>query len=402
VLVATVLLALPACYFAKDLRFDYSVLAMRDPETEAMSTLLELQADAVATDYSIAVLAADAAAAAALEAELEALPEVGAVQTPLDLVPRDQAQKRALLDPLLVLLEGIGPVVAGEGSDALSEALDYLREVEADVRPSEIEAYRGLVRGLVGLEGDATGLDPLNTALIVALQAELETLRSMVAAEPFEFDDLPEDLRRQLVTADGRRLLSVQPAGVLDSREATGKFIDAVAAVAPNVAGRAVVEWGVGDVAVEAFLTAVALSVALISGLLVLYFRSLVRALLVLLPLALATLFTFAVMELIGLSLNMANILVVPLVFGLGVDTGIHVVHRFAAGGGVRDVFQSSTARAVMISALTTIGTFFSLSFSPHGGAASVGLLLSIAISLMLLATFVVLPAVLGLFQRRS
>ncbi len=66
----------------------------------------------------------------------------------------------------------------------------------------------------------------------------------------------------------------------------------------------------------------------------------------------------------------------------------------------MNDVFESSTARAVLISALTTIGTFFSLSFSPHGGAASVGLLLCIAISLMLLATLVVLPAVLHVIYR--
>jgi hypothetical protein len=98
----------------------------------------------------------------------------------------------------------------------------------------------------------------------------------------------------------------------------------------------------------------------------------------------------------------MANILVVPLIFGLGVDTGIHVVHRFTREGSVTQLFQTTTARAVLISALTTIGTFFSLSFSPHKGAASIGVLLSIAISMMLLVTFIVLPALLRIFGKHA
>ena len=134
-----------------------------------------------------------------------------------------------------------------------------------------------------------------------------------------------------------------------------------------------------------------------ISVLLIAYFRGLLMPLVVLLPLALTTLVTFAVINVSPLTLNMANILVIPLIFGLGVDTGIHVVHRYVATGSVTSLLASSTSRAVLISALTTIGTFFSLSFSPHKGAASVGMLLTIAISTMLLATFMVLPALLSL-----
>jgi len=113
-------------------------------------------------------------------------------------------------------------------------------------------------------------------------------------------------------------------------------------------------------------------------------------------------LFTFAVIQLSGLTLNMANILVVPLIFGLGVDTGIHVVHRYHSAGDISDLLQSSTPRAVTLSALTTIGTFISISFSPHQGAASIGLILSVAIALLMVVTFVVLPALLAQFEPRS
>ena len=90
----------------------------------------------------------------------------------------------------------------------------------------------------------------------------------------------------------------------------------------------------------------------------------------------------------------MANILVVPLIIGLGVDTGIHVVHRMQRVG-ADELTHSSTAQAVLISALTTVGTFFSLTFSPHLGAASIGLLLTVAISILVVVTFVLLPALM-------
>lgn len=394
VLTATGLLALAALWWAKDLRFDYSVLALRDAESEAMSTLLELQREGITTDYSISVLAADAAAAAALEPRLRQLAEVADVVGPDDWVPARQPQKQALLAPVAALIAGL-EVQPAQYDDALAEAIDYLVEVGDSVPAEQRDLYQALLGGVRRAAADPDEVRRLNAALQSELEAGLVELRDLLEARPFTLADLPADVRARMITADGRRLLSVEPAATLASRSATEAFITAVAAVAPNFAGRAVVEWGVGDVVVNAFLQAAALAVAGVFVALMVVFRSPGLALLVLAPLVLATLFTFALAELFGLSLNMANILVVPLIFGLGVDSGVHVVHRFVRDGSIDAVFESSTARAVIISALTTIGTFFSLSFSPHKGAASVGLLLSLAISLMLVATYVVLPALL-------
>lgn len=405
ILLTTLGLSLVALWLARDLRFDYSVLAMRDASTEAMSTLLELQRDGVATDYSIMVMAPDAASVGALKSRLEQIPEVGTVQTPADIVPLQQGEKAARLAALASLLDTIEPVTPGDTSpDALAgldEAIAYLSELEDKVRPAELPNYRAFIAGLGMLRNDPAAYRRLSEALSARLGSELRMLRRMAGAPVFGPEDLPRDLLARLITPDGRHLLSVQPDQPLTSREQTTAFIEAVSAVAPNVAGRAVVEWGVGGVAVDSFLEAIVLSVVLIFGLLVIYFRDLWQPLLVFIPLGLAALFSFAIMQMTGLNLNMANILVVPLIFGLGVDAGIHVVHRYRVSGSIQALFESSTARAVLISALTTIGTFFSLSFSPHKGASSIGLLLFVAITLMLVAVFVVLPALLRVIRPR-
>lgn len=340
VAILAVLLTLAATFVAKDLRFDYSVLALRDSDTEAMTALLDLQEAGLGTDYSISVLASPASVSS-LQAALAELPEVRRTTAPRDWIPPQQAETQARLA-------------------ATASAFDA----------------------------------PAGGRLPPALTA-------MLAAEPFGIDDLPAGLRRIWIAPDGRHLIRVEPAAALTDRDATTAFIEAVAGVSPNYAGRAVVEWGVGTVVVGAFAQAAWIALAAIGLFLIVYFHSLLLPLLVLLPITLALLLTFAVAELTGLTLNMANILVVPLIFGLGVDTGIHVVHRYTAAGNVDAVYTSSTARAVVISGLTTIGTFVALSFSPHRGAASVGLLLAVAIGLMLLLTFLLLPALLRLLSPR-
>jgi len=119
--------------------------------------------------------------------------------------------------------------------------------------------------------------------------------------------------------------------------------------------------------------------------------------LLVLAPLGLAVLFTAASAVLLGLSLNFANVIVLPLLLGLGVSGAIHVVMRWREEADPEKVAATSTPRAVLFSALTTIASFGSLALSDHRGLASMGLLLTIAILWSLVCTLIVLPGVLAL-----
>ncbi len=403
-LIGAGVLAVAAAWLAREVRFDYSVLALRDSSTEAMSTLLELQENGVTTDYSINVLAADDDEARRLKREIGALPETGDVLIPSDLVPDDQPDKASLLIELKALLadiEQVEPADVTLATESLADAVSYLEEVRREVPDAERDLYESFLEGLAALVTDPTRLAALNRNLVDSLQAELVDLHRIVEARPFTFGDLPEDLRARLVSREGWQLMTVQPASAIDSREATDAFVGAVTAIEPEAAGRAVVEWGVGGVAVRSFVEALSLAVVAIAVLLLIYFRGVVLPMIVLVPLTLTTLVTFAVIQLTPLTLNMANILVMPLIFGLGVDTGIHVVHRFRTDGDVDALFTSSTARAIIISALTTIGTFFSLSFSPHKGAASVGVLLTVAITVMLIVTFLVVPAMLSLLPEK-
>jgi len=137
------------------------------------------------------------------------------------------------------------------------------------------------------------------------------------------------------------------------------------------------------------------LSAVSILLILLLALRNILAALIVLVPLLLAALVTFGFAVFSGISINMANILVLPLIFGLGAASGIHVVDRYLGQENVSQLMHSSTPRAVVLSNLTTVGAFASLSLSAHQGAASVGVLLTIAVCLLLAFTLFLLPVLL-------
>jgi len=111
-------------------------------------------------------------------------------------------------------------------------------------------------------------------------------------------------------------------------------------------------------------------------------------------PLLLAGLLTLATTAVFDFPLNYANIIALPLLLGIGVSFDIYFVMRWRAGSS--DLLRSSTARAILFSALTTGTAFGSLALSNHPGTASMGALLTISLGYTLLCTFIVLPALLG------
>ena len=402
-----VVLSMAALWAAKDLRFDYSVLAMRDAEAPAMQALLALQEDQQTTDYSVHVLAPNAASAAELKQRLQTLPSVGTVTTPTEFVPADQSAKALVLLPFRGLLDELeAPSMAPIDLQMTALAIEYLQESAQALQGKARLQAEQVIKAAQSLLLQPAKLAAFEQQLARQMSAQLSALKSLVSARPFTLEQIPKRFQERLISSTGQHLVSVNPATLLNDRDATDAFIADVSANAPNAAGRSVVEWGVGAVVVESFQQATAIAFGSIFVLLVLYFRGWQLPILVLVPIAMTIVLTFAACTLLGISLNMANILMVPLILGLGVDTGIHIVHRHRqvqdqVQGQDRVVLQTmdpAIRRAVMISGLTTVGTFCSLSLSPHQGAASIGLLLTIAISLLLITSLVLMPILLRWF----
>ena len=217
--------------------------------------------------------------------------------------------------------------------------------------------------------------------------------------EEITLDNLPAALRDRKIAADGRALIKITPKSNLENRNALRAFVDEVRAIYPDAAGSPVVILEAGNTVLKAFFQAFVLSVCGVLILLWFSLRNVREIALVFAPLLLSGFLTIAAAAIIGQAFNFANVIVLPLLFGLGVAGGIHVVDRTRSNTDIARTLRTSTPRAVFFSALTTIGSFGSISLSAHPGTSSMGILLTVALFMSLISTLIFLPALLTLLS---
>jgi uncharacterized protein len=172
------------------------------------------------------------------------------------------------------------------------------------------------------------------------------------------------------------------------------EFIRDVRQVAPNASDLPVIYLETGNAVVQAFQQALIAALLAITVVLLIVQRSFKETLLTLLPLLMAAILTGASTVLMDNPFNFANIIIIPLLFGLGADSGIFISRRLRNMSPKEDsVLRTSTARGVIFSNLTTICSLVSMAFTPHLGLASMGQLLTIGLVLTMICTLLVLPA---------
>ena len=251
-------------------------------------------------------------------------------------------------------------------------------------------------RGLLAAEPGPARLADLTDRLLRNLPAAVDRLRDALSAEPVDAASVPAALRDRWVAEDGRAKVEIHAvAPIHRDREALRRFVESVRNAAPRATGPPVTVLEAGDAVVAAFVRATAIAVVAIALLLAVTLRSLRSVVIGFLPLALAALVTIAAMVAAGLSFNHANVIVLPLLFGLGVANGIHLLARERREGAAAPAIRSSTPRAVLFSALTTLASFASLGISSHPGTASMGVLLTIALLSLLACSLTVLPGLM-------
>ena len=247
----------------------------------------------------------------------------------------------------------------------------------------------------------ASGLIELESSLLAGFPARLDQLRQALHPQNVTMADLPSDLRARAIAAKGRALITVVPKGDMSDNAALRRFVAAVQKLAPDATDNPVVILAAGDAVVQSFKEAGIYSAIGIVLLLVAVMRNAVDTVFVLVPLGLAAVFTIAVMVLFRLPFNFANIVALPLLLCLGVGYGIHFVLRHRAVADVAAVLATNTPRAVLFSALTALCSFGTLAISHHRGTQSMGILLFLSLTLALICTLIVLPAIQELRERR-
>lgn len=402
VIVGTLMVAVigsPLLYF---LTFDFDPIHLRSHETELISTLLDLGGDPRVGIHSINMVTSSLDEATAAAERLRNVPQVLQVTTLLSFVPQDQDKKLALIKDLSRRLGQAlqQPASSKTPSDAdniaaLNSIADQLNKIAGNAQGPGAAAAKRLAADAVKLaQADEPTRARAQTSFIVPLETSIAQLRSSLNAERITKDNLPQALRQQWLTADGRGRVEVVPKGNTNDTEVLRSFARAILAIYPDATGGPVSILKSGQTVVMAFFEAGVYALVSIGILLWIVLRRFGDVLLTLVPLLLAGIVTLEICVLIGMPLNFANIIALPLLLGVGVAFKIYYIMAWRSGR--TNLLQSSLTRAVIWSALTTATAFGSLWLSRHPGTSSMGKLLALSLVCTLAAAVLFQPALMG------
>ena len=384
------------------LHFDFNPLHLRSPKSESVSTLLDLTRDPDQTPNTIDVLAPSLDKLDAMTAKLAKLPEVSDTRSLKDFVPKDQAPKLAVISDANTLLDITLNPFETQPAPSDEENIAALTRTAADLRKaagSAAGASAQDARRLAGLLDNLAKAAPDKRAqasqvLMPGLNTLLGQARASLQAQPVSLETLPDSLKKQWIAADGQALALVTPRGDSNDDPTLRRFAAAVLKVDPNATGTAISIQEAGNVVVGAFTEAGVLSFIAITILLLLVLRRIRDVAITMAPIVLTGLLTLGTCVVIGQPLNFANIIALPLLFGIGVAFHIYFVMAWRAGGS--HLLQSSLTRGIFFSALTTATAFGSLWMSSHPGTASMGKLLMISLIWTLVSALLFQPALMG------
>ncbi len=402
IVVVTLAVALGGTPLLRDLHFDFNPLDLRSPKVESVATLLDLMHDPSTDPRTIEILAPSLEAAGQLAERLRHLPEVARVTTLEDLVPEDQDAKLALVAPatrdLLPLLDPARGLDASTDEDdvaALEKAATAFARTAAGHEGKGAEDARKLARLMEELAAaPPSRRQAARAVLLPSLDTMLAQLRGALAPETAGVASLPHNLVRDWISPEGLARISVAPTGDANDNATSERFVAAVQKLAPEASGEPVAVLESGRTVVRAFIEAGLWALLSISVLLYVVLRRVTDVLLTLVPLVLAGVVTLEITVLIGLPLNFANIIALPLLLGLGVAFKIYFVMAWRAG--TTNLLQSSLTRAVFFSAMATATAFGSLWLSNHPGTSSMGKLLALSLVTTLAAAVLFQPALMG------
>ena len=389
------------------LRFDFDVLSLRSPRDVSVKTFLELTHNADLTPNRLQALVPSPAAAEDLARRLRKSPAVGEVYTVGSLIPADQDAKLALIrDASLILDTTLSPFdVAPPPTDteiqrSLASAASRLARVAGRRSGPAAATARQLAERLQRLgQGPVEGRNRATRVLTASLPAALDEVRATLTAEPVSLDTLPPELKREWVSARGAARVDIAPSGDPADPANLARFISAVRAIYPDVSGPPVAVLEAGRTILGAFIEAGVLSTLAIGLMLAVILRRATDVLLTLAPVMATLVLTLATLAVTGQSINLENLIALPLLLGIGVSFNIYSVIAWRDGSSRQA--RASLSHAILFSALTTGASFLALALSAHPGTASLGRLLLITLGWTLVGALFLQPALLASLRRR-
>lgn len=408
--------------------FDYNLLNLQTHGLEAVQFEHKLIHSGEKSVLFGAVIADSVSEAVAMEERVRQLPSVASVESMASYVSAGNQEKLAVIQSIRERAASVNlPPVDQEPVDleALNQGVSFLfsyvklaiRSIEEKgkgeaLKPklmelaSSIGQFQQIVRSLPESEARES-LTRFQTGLFLSIHEMLDAIARQDTRSLLSLEDLPDVLKHRFIGNDGRLLVQVYPRSNVWERAHQEVFLKELRSLDedddndPIITGTPVQLYEYTELLKISYQEAALYALGAIVLLVLVHFRSLTTVFLALVPVFVGSIWLLGLMGWLGIPFNPANIMTLPLVIGIGVTNGIHILNRFHEEAHP-SIFAKSTGKAVLVSALTTMAGFGSLMLAQHQGITSLGYVMSIGVATCMLAGLGFLPCLLMLRHRSS
>jgi hopanoid biosynthesis associated RND transporter like protein HpnN len=300
--------------------------------------------------------------------------------------PEDVGNAIARLQQLLV---NTAVIPSGEGNPRMEAILKRLNDTREVIRRMSRSEYQNrMLQYQSAVAGD--------------LLSRLQILKSMAIPEPPAVEDLPASLVDRFVGKRGKHLMRIYTTANIWNMNEMEEFVKAVRDIDPKATGSPLQTYESSLQMQRGFVSAALYAFGAILFFLLIDFRNLRLSLSALFPMLLGAVMMFGILGWLDLPLNPANMIVLPLILGIGIDYGVHLIHDYLTRPKEQYRMASSTATSILITSLTTMIGFGSMMIASHRGLQSLGRVLVIGITCCLVTSIIVLPILLMFRTRKS
>jgi len=388
-----------------ELDYDHNLLNMQAEGLESVAVEKKLLTECDQSVWYALSIADSREELLARKEQLTKLATVERIDEIASLLPVDEELKRPIIERIqgrLATLPERPPEIPIDRLDGLGETLAWAQG-EAAKRPGglrtawHLERAREMLRRL-GPTECFQSLAAFQQQAAGDLLTRLHALSAVADPDPPKLDDLPPSLVDRFVGQNGRHLLKIYGRGDIWNFASLERFVKEVRSVDARATGNPLQAYEASLEMKRSYEQAAVYSLVVILFVLWLDFRSITNSLLAALPLALGMAQTLGLMGLVGIDLNPANLIGIPLILGIAVDYGVHIVHDSLERPGPYRI-SASTANSVLVDALTTILGFGALMVASHRGLESLGRVLTLGVTTCTLTSLIFLPAVLAIVR---
>ncbi len=385
--------------------YDHNLLNMQAAGLESVELERKLLSECNQSAWYALSIADSREELLARKAKFLELKSVDRTEEIVSLLPTDHAVKRPIIERIqrrLAALPERPPVLPVDRPENLGRVMAQAQETLAELGDAssawQLEQTRDILRRMP-VSDCYQILSQFQQQMAGDLLSRLHVLKGMANPEPPQLTDLPESLVNRFVGHSGKYLLKIYGRGNIWDMAALKNFVTEVRTVDTKVTGNPLQAYEASLEMKRGYEHSAMYAAVVILAVVFFDFRNLRDVFLSCLPLGLGLLQTFGLMGLLDIPLNPANMIALPLILGIGVDYGIHIVHEFREQPG-RYRMSPGTAVAVVVDALTTIVGYGAMMIASHQGLQSLGRVLTIGITCCLFTSMVMLPALLTWITR--